>query len=207
MKRPIPRPNGLRLAAQLIERLSPACQRIRIAGSLRRRENAIGDIEIVAIPAFDQTTDMFGNPVDRASRLDAALDQLVAWGTLQPGIKAGSRYRQYIAPCYDIPIDLFITDPDRWGVVFTLRTGSADFSKWLVSPRSKGGAKPDHLQIHDGRVWSLGITLDTPEERDFFQALDLRWIPPTLRTAGLWNVRATPRGCPARPLSMIEVKP
>ena len=40
----------LPIAEKVIDRLAPACVRVEIAGSLRRKSQFVGDIEIMCIP-------------------------------------------------------------------------------------------------------------------------------------------------------------
>jgi hypothetical protein len=47
-------------------------------------------------------------------------------------------------PLAEIAIDLFIVlPPAQFGAFFAIRTGTAEFSQWLVTPREKGGAIPE----------------------------------------------------------------
>lgn len=43
---------ALEVARKVIAELELVCERVKVAGSLRRRKPAVGDIEIVALPAF-----------------------------------------------------------------------------------------------------------------------------------------------------------
>ena len=79
------------------------------------------------------------------------------------------------------PLDLFVTQPAEWGVVFTIRTGSADFTHRLVTPRRHGGLMPDGMREHGNAIWDGERQLVTPEERDVFAALGLAWVPPERR--------------------------
>ena len=47
-KRPLA--DAERIAAAIVADLAPFCARIQVAGSVRRRKEAVGDIELVAIP-------------------------------------------------------------------------------------------------------------------------------------------------------------
>ena len=38
------------MASELVKVLSPFCERIQVAGSIRRRQQQVGDIELVVIP-------------------------------------------------------------------------------------------------------------------------------------------------------------
>jgi hypothetical protein len=49
-KRPLP--DAERIAAAIVADLAPSCARIQVAGSVRRRTEVVGDIEIVAIPRY-----------------------------------------------------------------------------------------------------------------------------------------------------------
>lgn len=159
-------------ANPIVAGIKPYCERVEIAGSLRRKCETVGDIEIVCIPRQEQVIDMFGLVAGQRSALDG-----IAWPwTL---IRGGDKYKQYdIGACN---LDLFITTPQQWGVIFTLRTGSAEFSHKLVTKRQQGGLCPAYLSFRDGRIWNNGQAIDTPEERDVFEALGLAWIEPEER--------------------------
>jgi DNA polymerase/3'-5' exonuclease PolX len=78
-----------------------------------------------------------------------------------------------------INLDLFIvTPPAQWGVIFTIRTGPADFSHWLVTQRRKGGCMPSYATQRDGCVYVNGKPLAMAEEMDYLNFLGLGWIEP-----------------------------
>jgi DNA polymerase/3'-5' exonuclease PolX len=176
------------VAVELCERLRPACERLQIAGSLRRQAATVGDLEIVCIPRLAWELDLFGEPSGRPVDLvDVALRELGGVRT-----KDGPRFKQFAFR--GLPVDLFLVKPETWGVQLALRTGSADFSHWLVTACRQGGARPDTLLIREGRVWRPdGGMLETPEERDVFAALGLAWLEPQARVAGRWWQQATRR--------------
>jgi DNA polymerase (family 10) len=172
-KQHIPLATAEGLAKQIVEKLRSHCERIEIAGSIRRQKEKIGDIEIVAIPKFIQ--DMFGELSD-VHELDAVNWQ--DWGTV---IKSGHKYKQ-IELIEGINLDLFIViPPAQWGVLFMLRTGSADFSHRLVTPKNLGGILPSYLRVKDGAIWSSNHIIPTPEEQDVFNLLGIGFIEPDKR--------------------------
>ena len=179
--------DALAQAQNLTHILVPSCARLQIAGSIRRQCPHIGDIELVAIPHYDPLTDIFNEVYGQQSRLDFALDRLVAADRLIPGDKQGERYKKFIVPPYGIQLDIFITDPDSWGVIFTQRTGSADFARWLMTPQAQGGAMPGTMRCRDRRLWRYGGLLTTPDEQDVFQEIGVPWIEPRHREKGLWK--------------------
>jgi len=175
-----PYADALAVAQSLTERLRPGVARGLIAGSLRRRKVEIGDVELVVIPKTEPVADLFGDLVGQRSLLDDVLADLDLHYT-----KNGERYKQFV--WQDMPVDLFIATPETWGCVATIRTGSADFSKWLVTARKYGGACPSHLRFNEGRIWDGGTALATPEEQAVFDALGVPWVKPIDRIGGQWS--------------------
>jgi DNA polymerase (family 10) len=166
-------------AARLVEARRPHCQRIEIAGSLRRERPAVGDIELVAVPY--RNTDLFGVVYEnRPTSLDRFLDSHSITFT-----KRGAKYQQF--QYGSVKVDLFLPFAETWGSVFTIRTGSAEFTHWLVTAQSAGGAKPDEVSFNGGRLYAGGRLLLTPEEEDVFAAVGLAWVPPQERHGPLAN--------------------
>ena len=149
------------MANALVELLAPACERIEIAGSVRRLKPEPNDIEIVAVPRIETVTQstLLG-PVEgkEFNHLDECCDQLLysgdmekrpdkhgksCWGT---GIKRAIFYQgQDYAP-----VDLFqVVEPGQWGVIYAIRTGPGDFNRMLVTSR------PLDRKVAGGRVWFI----------------------------------------------------
>ncbi len=174
MKAKMPYTEALAIAERLVALLRPGTERIEIAGSVRRRKPECGDIELVAIPKQMRELNMFGGLITTGSALDVILAE-------QPwrAIKNGQCYKQFdIGPCM---LDLFIATPEKWGCVFTIRTGSAEFSHRLVTKKRLGGLCPAYISFNDGRLWNNGIVQPTPEEADVFRLLGIDWISPEKR--------------------------
>jgi len=177
-------------AQALVDVLRPACERIEIAGSLRRRTALVHDIEIVAMPRLGR--DLFGDlAVDAPTELDAILARLVRQDRLCRGDKGRSRYKNFRVSVTDQPritLDLFVVlPPAQWGVLFLIRTGPAEFSHWVVTQQLAGGALPSHCRVLDGAVREgligEGKIVPMPEEIDFLEFLGLGWIEPAERVA------------------------
>lgn len=182
----IPYIDALAAAAALRMLLSDACDRIEIAGSLRRKKPEVHDLELVAIPKIEDEVgaDLWGQTV-RVNRLATLISDLVASGNIAPrpvaihrkdgSIETGRRMGSaYMALVYQgLPVDLFITDAERWGCIFALRTGPGDWNTRLVTD-----CKRYFRSVADGRVLHLGRPVPTPEESDFFAALGVTWLDP-----------------------------
>lgn len=183
----IPYAGALAIAEDLVARLAPQCERIQIAGSLRRKLATVGDVELVAIPQTVQDRDLFDQPIG-APRclLDDALAELDA-GWLIKWRKNGPAFKQF--EYRGMSIDLFLVQPATWGIQYLIRTGGEEFSHWMVTAQSAKGALPFGYQVRDGRLWHLGQLVDTPEETDVFAAIGLPYIPPEQRSGHGWFMR------------------
>lgn len=175
MKQKFPLLEAREIAQTVTARLMSYCERIEIAGSIRRNKPEIGDIEIVAIPR--KHYDFFGEPTS-----DHALNS-VTWSDFGKLVKNGSKYKQ-IELNEGINLDLFIvTPPAQWGVQLMIRTGSADFSHRFVTVKQHGGLLPSCYRVKDGAIWYGEQMVETPEEQDVFNLLGLNFIEPEKRTA------------------------
>src|SRR5690349_5390941 len=91
------------VALNLVGALTPACHRIEIAGSLRRKKELVGDIEIVAIPKLH--TNLLGEPLE-SSGID---DLLAQWPIALH--KNGQKYKAFSfewQPGWTFKVDLFL---------------------------------------------------------------------------------------------------
>lgn len=175
-KQKIPLHEAEQIAQRVIAVLAPYCERIEIAGSIRRRKPEVGDIEIVAIPKI--ITDLFGQPIEE-HELDTF--DFSSIGTLEMG---GHKYKK-IALTEGPQLDLFIvTPPAQWGVQFLIRTGPAEYSHAFVTPKIHGGMLPSPMRVKDGAIWMNDLTpLETPEESDVYNLLGLPYVEPWERAA------------------------
>jgi DNA polymerase/3'-5' exonuclease PolX len=183
------------IADRLVLNLRDYCERIEIAGSLRRQKENVGDIEICAMPKLEHQRDLFGNVYHTINLLEEECSYLQRQGQM---LKNGQRYKQ-IALREGINLDLFLVlPPAQWGVIFTIRTGPPDFSQWIVTRRNLGGCLPNDCRVEDGVVyrggrqlqrdngaftWLGGDPIPMPEERDFLDFLGLGCIAPWNRQA------------------------
>jgi len=174
-----------REAIVLVAALRPACQRIEIAGSIRRRRSDIGDIEILAVPTIDwtETGDLWGTNRE-IDLLQETIDDLLADGTLQPhpaDPKRGPRYAKFIHAGSGLQLDLFITTADQFGLLLLIRTGPAAYSQWLVTEARRRGYHVAGGHLHRGGLGCGAYVCEaipTPDEADVYAALGLPFVEP-----------------------------
>lgn len=179
-RRAFPLARAREIAENLAKVLGDGCDRLEIAGSIRRGVPSVKDIELVAIPR-GIPVDLFGEPAEGRTKLDVIVDGLLEDELLAPREprRMGERYKALRAVRTGIGIDLFIVRPPaEWGTIFAIRTGGADFSRFCVTEARKHGLRVERGHVVDER----GRTIPTPEEEDFFRVVRVGYVPPSERS-------------------------
>lgn len=150
---------------ELIAVMQPYCERIEIAGSTRRKKEKVHDIEICLIPK------------NKNKLFNVLGTFLLKHNKNFKYNKNGEKYKQFIYK--EAQIDMFIGKPDNWGLLFTIRTGSAVFSTKILSTWkrvSNGGYSKDGY-LYNGK----DEIVFTPEEEDVFRLCKMDWVEPVRR--------------------------
>ncbi len=155
---------ALKIAEEVKAQLAPYCDRIEIAGSIRRKKPNVKDIEIVAIVNY--WGDIFGPGI---------CDVVTKWPRVKG--KLPCKYTQRLLP-QGIKLDLFFATPENWGLVYATRTGPAGYSHHVLA---KGWVKSGYKSI-DGYITSNGVQIPIYEEEDLFHLIGIPWCEPQLRT-------------------------
>lgn len=156
------------IALAVLELLRPHCIRCEIAGSIRREKEEVKDIEVVCIP----------KPYQIGLFQDGIAEVVAKWQKVKGELEYGKcKYTQRILP-EGIKLDLFFAEEGNWGLIFAIRTGSADYShKVLASGWVKRGYKSE-----GGYLKKNGMTYEVREEKDLFDIIGVAYIEPKYRT-------------------------
>ena len=155
------------IAVKTLELIRPHCYRCEIAGSIRREKPEVKDIEIVAIP----------RPYQGGLFEDGLASVINKWEKVKGEMEYGKvKYTQRILP-EGIKLDLFFAEPENWGLIFAIRTGSAEYShKVLASSWVKAG-----YVSRDGYLWHGRDKYNCREEEDLFRRIGIKWVEPKYR--------------------------
>ena len=159
------------IAEEIGERLSPGCERLVVAGSIRRRKPYPGDIEILAIPKYDGLADM----------LDREIQTLVMEGILDCRLNKlgrrvyGPKNKLVVHVPSGIGVDIFSTTDECWAVSLVVRTGGEKTNKRIAVAALRKGW---HFRAYgDGYDTPKG-RLHCASEREVFEAVDLSYLEP-----------------------------
>lgn len=137
------------VAKKIVDALSPFCQRIVVAGSVRRRKPMVGDIEILYVPEWIEVPDpcdMFGRTT-RANAADVIIQQLTESGSIAPRKNSlgretwGPSNKLAIACKTGIPVDFFETTNDVWFNYLVCRTGPSESNIAIAAAAQRQGYK------------------------------------------------------------------
>jgi DNA polymerase (family X) len=151
------------LIADLVARLRDVrgVRRIEPAGSLRRRQPTIGDLDLLAAP-------------DDPEALISALDGLPE---VERILSAGTDKSSIVLR--DGPqVDLMVCPPAAWGTHLVHFTGNKDHN---IALRGMALDRGWSLSEKGFKVIETGELLLDAEEADVYERLGLPWMPPELR--------------------------
>ena len=146
------------LAREIVEHIRPHCERVEVAGSIRRKKSEVRDIDLVLIP----------KPL-LWHRIIATLQRTMNAEVL----KRGDSIAQLTIK--GVNVDLYSATPETWGTVLLIRTGSMTHNIKLSTIALRKGMKLSHKGLtKDGKV--IAST-----EKEIFEVLDLRYRKPEER--------------------------
>jgi len=148
-----------RIALKYLNILKPYCTRIEIAGSIRREKPEVKDIEIVAIPG---NIESFAREVNKLQKVKG---------------EPTGKYTQRILP-EGISLDLFIANEKNWGLIFAIRTGSADFSHKTLAC---GWVKKGYHSVNGMLIDKYGNEVEVRKEEELFKLIGISYISPERR--------------------------
>ena len=179
-----PRADAIAVARELVGFLTPAVNRLVIAGSLRRRRPAVGDVEVLYIPKFFTERDGLFD-TRNVNMADLELETLLKACILRKRTTAsgaepwGPKNKFAVHTRTGIPVDLFQAAEANWWNYLVCRTGSADTNIRIASAaKAKGWTwKPYGAGfLDDHGAWRL-----VRSEQDVFTLAGLPYLEPWQR--------------------------
>jgi len=148
-------------ADAIFESLSqlPSVQQIAAAGSLRRRRETVGDLDML-ITAADST-----EPMDALANHDL-VEKVLARGETKQRVRLRS----------GLEMDLRVVPKESYGAALQYFTGSKDHNIVVRRRAQERGLKINEYGVFRGEDSVAGQT-----EEEVYAAVDLPWIPPELR--------------------------
>lgn len=162
------------LADKIVAELTPFCDRIDIAGSIRRQRPIVNDIDLVVLITPGKEIAFRLRCLERAAPITDGQQNLIL------KLANGEQLDVFIA---DQPAtDLFDPRPTNYGSLLLCRTGSREHNIWLCQiARQKDLRWNPQYGLYNQR----GQLLAAETETEIFHALDLGYLDPTIREINL----------------------
>lgn len=155
------------LAFKILIEIEPFCEKVQIAGSIRRRKDTINDIDIVVLPkAHDSWINIIKFLRYEFDAVTEKQGEKLATLYVPFASKQGQGYVQ---------LDLYKASQSTWGILLLVRTGSAMHNVHLCNLALAKGLR---LQYSQGLVDSKGNVIAGKTEEEVFEALGLPFIQP-----------------------------
>lgn len=158
-----PRDLAIMACRDILNILTPVADRIVVAGSLRRRQKFVGDIEILFIPTLYMVPDGLFDTVE-VNKTDLHIEALITAGVLarrpnSAGREAWGKLNKLAVHVQTgIPVDLFAATRENWWNYLVCRTGSAENNinismaarrkGWKWHPYGSGFTDRDGSMVH-----------------------------------------------------------
>lgn len=178
-----------RYADKLVEWIHPFCERIEIAGSIRRERSVCNDVDIVCIPRITEDRDLLNAVTGRQNHVLQFLQNYVAQSAgkarfLSGGDREGKLIHMELPKCQ---LDLWFATPETFATRLLCRTGSKEHNVWLC-----GVARAHHMKwnpyegLLDGGYWSGeeyndGSVVAAATEDEIYRTLNVEPIRPQYR--------------------------
>jgi len=154
---------ALPLAEEIADALRSctAVQRVEPSGSIRRRKETIGDVDILA------SSD---HPDEVITCFDALplVKEVIAKGSTKSSVLTQQ----------DIQVDLRVVKPESFGAALQYFTGSKEHNVKLRELAQKRGLKINEYGIFDERT---GQKVGGESEEDIYRIVGLAYVPPEMR--------------------------
>jgi DNA polymerase/3'-5' exonuclease PolX len=162
------------IAEELKRQLETGCEKIVIAGSIRRQKPDVGDIELLIIPKY-------GGLMGEVNRLDQEIvDLMLGWVLDYRLNKLGRRVygpknKLMVHVPSGVGVDIFSTTEVCWSVSLVVRTGGKVTNQRIAMAAIKKGW---HLQAYGAGFSTPDGDVVCKSERDVFELVGLRYLEP-----------------------------
>ena len=168
--------DAYKIADKIKAELAPMCERIEIAGSLRRGRPEVNDIDFVILPKPGQMDAIKARCEKKCHVVkDGEQNYIVRLPSYGGG---GGGFQVDIFFARPAVKDLLQTVPGNWGSLLLCRTGSTAHNIYLVEhAKSRGFTWNPYKGVLDAE----GYVIASETEEEIFDMLALEFVPPANR--------------------------
>lgn len=136
--------------------------KIEVAGSIRRRKETIGDIDVLVSCKKEDRPKIISHFVQMKR-----VKEVLVSGATKVSVRIADHHRQ---------VDLRLVEEDEWGAALVYFTGSKQHNIYLRTMAKDKGLKINEYGVFKGSEKIAGRT-----EEEVYRSLDLKWVKPEKR--------------------------
>jgi DNA polymerase (family 10) len=148
--------NAKSITNKFVSEIKEFCEKIEIAGSIRRKKLEVNDIDIVLIPKL---RDYLTQKIRSISKVEIQGKKLIR--TEYSGVQ----------------VDIYFATKETWGILLLVRTGSKEHNIKLCQHAINKGMK---LSSEKGLMRGNEL-IASKTEREIFKGLGMKYIKPEYR--------------------------
>lgn len=156
--------NAMQLGNTILKQLRklPDVHRAELAGSLRRKKETVGDVDI-----------LLAAPKKNWSKI---IDSFVSWNQIESILAKGETKVSVMVKDFKRQVDLRIVEDTAWGAALVYFTGSKEHNVRLRQIALDKG-----LKLNEYGIFENNRKVAAKTEEEVYQALGLSWLPPEMR--------------------------
>lgn len=159
------------IAEEIKALLEPSCQKIVVAGSIRRQKPEVGDIELLCIPKYDGMADMLDREIQTL-----LIERVLDFRLNKRGSRVyGPKNKLMVHVPSGIGVDIFSTTPENWAVSLVVRTGGKVTNQRIAMAAIRKGC---HLQAYGAGFSTPRGDIACKSEREVFEFVGMPYKEP-----------------------------
>lgn len=176
-----PAHTAMQVALAIVEAIGDVCERVAIAGSLRRGRARVHDIDLVVISKKVIVPKKKPTLLDRTEEVPAIHVRLQELSDQNKicALRLAEKICTFSAVRSQIKVDLYLADPQTWPTLLLIRTGSKNHNirlcqhakriGWKLHAGGEGLERPDgsfaQVETEEDIFHHLALPYKRPEER------------------------------------------
>ena len=176
-----PADQAMQVAVAIAEAIGDVCERVAIAGSLRRGRPRVHDVDLVVISKQAVVPKKAPTLLDRTEQVPAIHVRLQELSDQNKicALRLAEKICRFDAVRSQIPVDIYLADEITWPTLFLIRTGSKAHNiklcqharrlGWKLHANGSGLERPDGsfaiVRTEEAIFRHLNLAYKRPEER------------------------------------------
>lgn len=168
-----------KIANEILSKFMETSEKAIIGGSIRRKSKNCKDIEIICIPKTTLKKSTINTLFETITETKQIRHPKFIFNLVKFKIIKGKPLTgKYIQLTYQnkIQVDVFTATEQNYGYISILRTGSKNYSKFIINKLKYFGYK-----LKNGNIFKGTVLINVPDEKSLFELINENYTEPENR--------------------------